>query len=263
MDSNPFRDCAVVWTKDKVCRRREWQNTQPIPRADDLFERQWAAQIAAGFEPAINLRGSGLVGFEADGDEAWKRLRLALKVSHVKPWIVEGRQAEDGAHVHVYTRMDTTDAPKVSFRFERETIIAASNNYYRVSYDGGPYSVWFVNDDAPNLEPWQYARFLNAHAEADRKRATARKGNPLAEGRHNGIFRFACMLSRWTDDAELAYNLADSWQRGVFEEPVTMSEVEHQVNGAWKLAEKDDRFGVELEDGWTALTRMLKAGRDS
>jgi hypothetical protein len=105
----------------------------PRPLAPELFAREWDRKIAAGFEPAVTLRTSGLIGFEADGDENAERLEAKLRSRGVKPWVVEGRQADDGARLHVYARTPLEDcdaAPKVSFRFEAGTIIAASNNYF-------------------------------------------------------------------------------------------------------------------------------------
>jgi hypothetical protein len=211
---NLFSSCAVVWTRDKVCKRQGWQHVRPLPT--EAHAEAWDRRLSLGFEPALTLRTSGLVGFEADGDDNAERLDVALDVSKVTAWVVEGRTADDGRRTHVYVRAPLDfDPPKVSFRFEAGSIIAASNNYYRCSYIGGPYHLQRVNPLAPPMTRTAYDYFLDLAGKAERQhRADLATGRPLAEGsRRNSVFQFACMLSRWTADADLAAEMADVWQQ--------------------------------------------------
>jgi hypothetical protein len=64
--------------------------------------------------------------------------------------------------------------------------------------------------------------------------------------RRNETFRFACFLSRWTDDYDLACDLADRWQETFCDPPIPRSWVEQQVKGAWVVAEREGRLGCEV-----------------
>lgn len=250
-----FKHCALVRTKDKVCTRRGWQHTQPSP---EHFEENWTRLLALGFEPAVTLRTSGLIGFEADGEDDYARLAVALQAHEIKPWIKESRR-DDSHRVHVYALQPVGLAmPKVSFRFEGGGLIAASNNYYRCSYDGGPYGIDWIDADAKPMTAQSYNGLLaDAKAAAQETRRARREGAPLVEGsRRNEIFRFGCFLSRWTDDLGLAIALADRWQEQFCDPPVPLSWVEKQVTGAWKVAESEGRLGCEV---FTHATRRVQA----
>lgn len=242
-----YASCAIVWTRNKVCRQHGWQNTQPLPPADHA--QAWDDRLARGFEPAITLRTSGLVGFEADGDEDAMRLKDALVSAKVTTWAVEGRQADDGTRLHAYARQpEGIDLPKVSYRFEGGTIVAALNNYYRCAYEGGPYELWSMDDLAPRMTREAYAYFQQLSAKAERQqRADRAAGEPLPEGsRRNNVFRFACFLSRWTSDEALAVEIVDLWQQSYCVPPIPVAWVAQQVAGAWKVAHDDDRLGCEV-----------------
>ena len=243
---NTFNRCALVRAMNKVCATRGWQHT--LPMEPDDFESSWTKALARGFEPAITLRTSGLIGFEADGRDDYMRLRATLDRHEIKPWLVEGR-ASDPWRVHVYAIQPRgIDLPKVSFRFEGGGLIAASNNYYRCSYDGGPYGIDWVNSDAKPMGLRSYDGLLiEAKVAAQETRRARREGAPLAEGsRRNEIFRFGCFLSRWMDDLGVAIAIADRWQTEYCDPPVPHSWVEKQVTGAWKVAESERRLGCEV-----------------
>lgn len=225
---------------------RGWQHT--LPMEPDDFESYWTKRLARGFEPAVTLRTSGLVGFEADGRDDYERLRATLTRHEIKPWLVESR-ADDSYRVHAYAlQPQGIDLPKVSFRFEGGGLIAASNNYYRCSYDGGPYGIVWVNSRTKPMDVRSYSGLLaEAKVAAQETRRERREGAPLAEGsRRNEIFRFACFLSRWTDDLGLAIAIAERWQEEYCNPPVPFSWVEKQVIGAWKVAESEGRLGCDL-----------------
>jgi len=243
-----FDSCAIVWTRDKRCFQRQWQLTQPRPK--DEHDARWARGLAHGLEPAVTLRTSGLVGFEADSAEDVVRLQAALGEADVTAWVVEYRDTPEGRRLHVYVRqpLPALELPKVSYRFEGGQLIAAANNYYRCAYDGGPYQLLDVNEDAQPMmaEAYDYFQRLAATAER-RQRADLRAGEPLAEGsRRNTVFRFACFLSRWTDDEELAANLADVYQQAYCDPPIPYQWVAQQVRGAWRVAESEERLACDV-----------------
>jgi hypothetical protein len=243
-----FASCAIVWTRDKRCFQRQWQLTQP--RTKNEHDARWARGLAHGLEPAVTLRTSGLIGFEADSAEDVVRLQAALGEADVTAWVVEYRDTPEGRRLHVYVRqpLPALELPKVSYRFEGGQLIAAANNYYRCAYDDGPYQLLSVNEDAPPMtaEAYDYFQRLAATAER-RKRADLRAGEPLAEGsRRNTVFRFACFLSRWTDDEELAADLADVYQQAYCDPPIPYQWVAQQVRGAWRVAESEERLACDL-----------------
>jgi hypothetical protein len=243
---NTFNRCALVPTRNKVCTVRGWQHT--LPMEPDDFESYWTKKLAQGFEPAVTLRTSGLIGFEADGEDDYARLRDTLTRHEAKPWVVEARD-DDPYRVHVYALQPKgIDLPKVSFRFEGGGLIAASNNYFRCSYFGGPYYIIAVNSRTKPMDVRSYAGLLaEAKVAAHETRRARREGAPLAEGsRRNEIFRFGCFLSRWMDDLGLAIALADRWQEAYCDPPVPHPWVEKQVTGAWKVAESEGRLGCEV-----------------
>ena len=260
-DLEHFLPLALVKTRDKVCTTPRWQHTPAPDFADTTPEEvgeHWTTLIAQGFEPAVTLRTSGLIGFESDGPDDLRALSATLQRHGVTPWLYENRP-DDPNRVHVYARQpEGIDLPKVSFRFEAGRLTAASNNYYRVSYDGGPYSVVYIKEAAPPMAAESYAGLLaDAEAAAVETRAARREGAPLAEGsRRNETFRFAAFLSRWTDDANLAVELADVWQAHYCEPPIPRTWVETQVRGAWKIAEQEGRLSCELVKGWPNRTQV-------
>ena len=197
-----FASCAIVWTRDKRCFQRQWQLTQPRPK--DEHDGRWASGLAHGLEPAVTLRTSGLVGFEADSAEDVVRLQAALGEATVKPWVVEYRDTPEGRRLHVYVRqpLPALELPKVSYRFEGGRLIAAANNYYRCAYDGGPYQLLSVNKDARLMTAEAYDYFQRLAATAERRqRVDIRAGGPLAEGMQaEHCLPLRVFLSRWTDD---------------------------------------------------------------
>jgi hypothetical protein len=151
-----FASCAIVWTRDKRCFQRQWQLTQP--RTKNEHDARWARGLAHGLEPAVTLRTSGLIGFEADSAEDVVRLQAALGEADVTAWVVEYRDTPEGRRLHVYVRqpLPALELPKVSYRFEGGQLIAAANNYYRCAYDDGPYQLLSVNEDAPPMTAEAY-----------------------------------------------------------------------------------------------------------
>ena len=243
-----FASCAIVWTRDKRCFQRQWQLTQPRPK--DEHDARWTRGLAHGLEPAVTLRTSGLVGFEADSAEDVVRLQAALGEATATPWVVEYRDTSEGRRLHIYVRqpLPALELPKVSYRFEGGQLIAAANNYYRCSYDGGPYQLLSVNKDAPPMaaEAYDYFQRLAATA-ARRQRLDIRAGGSLAEGsRRNTVFRFGAFLSRWTDDYDLACVMADVFQQAHCDPPIPYEWVAQQVRGAWKIAQGEGRLGCDL-----------------
>jgi hypothetical protein len=176
-----FSRCAIVWTQDKRSFQRRWQLTSPGRKPEHA--QRWARGLARGLEPAVTLRTSGLIGFEADSDEDVLRLQAALGEADVTPWVVEYRDTPEGRRLHVYVRqpLPALELPKVSYRFEGGQLIAAANNYYRCASDGGPYHLLSVDDDAPPMTAEAYDYFQQLAQRAERKqRAELRTGQPLA-----------------------------------------------------------------------------------
>jgi hypothetical protein len=237
-----LRDLAVIWCRDKVCRQRDWQLTTPDP---ERLEREWDRKLRAGFEPAINLRESGLIGLEADSAGDAQRLSSALGgIGAVDSFLIETR----GDRMHLYFRQPAGELPKVSFRFEGGTLIAAKSNYYRSAYPGGPYLVESFNSGAAPMPRALYEGLLETWRSADRKfELGLRSGHPLAAGsRRNSVFRFGAFLTRWVVSEELAAELADIWQHAHCAPPISYHWVESQVHGAYVIGENEGRMGCEI-----------------
>lgn len=259
-DLEHFRPCALVKTRNKVCTKSRWQHTQPDP---EHFEETWTRLLAQGYEPAVTLRTSGLIGFESDSEADLFNLCETLCRHEITPWIMEAKVG-DLYRQHAYVQQpEGTDLPKVSFRFEAGRLTAASNNYFRVSYPGGPYSVRVHHPDAAPMTAEAYAGLLaDAKAAQEETRTARREGAPLAEGsRRNEVFRFGCFLSRWTDDYDLACDLADTWQATFCEPPIPRSWVDKQVRGAWVIAEDEGRLACELVAFWPCRTQVFAFAR--
>jgi hypothetical protein len=263
LDLEHFLPLALVKTRDKVCTTSRWQHSPAPDTTREEIRERWTNLLARGFEPAVTLRTSGLIGFESDGEDDLFNLTETLCRHEVTPWIMERRE-DDPFRQHVYAWMPRgIDVPKVSFRFEAGRLTAASNNYYRCSYAEGPYTVWLHNPDAPPMSTESYAGLLaDAEAAAVETRTARREGAPLAEGsRRNETFRFAAFLSRWTDDYALACDLADLWQEQFCDPPIPRSWVETQVKGAWKIASDEGRLGCELVRYWPNRTQVFAFAR--
>jgi Bifunctional DNA primase/polymerase, N-terminal len=238
---NHLRDLAVVWCRNKVCRQRDWQLTTPDPAR---LAREWGQKIRAGYEPAINLRESGLIGLEADSKEdAGRLLATTGGIEDEQLYLREVR----GDRMHLYFRQPAGALPKVSFRFEGGTLVAAKSNYFRSAYPAGPYTVESFNPDAPPMERATYDRLMEAWSAAKREvELGLRAGRPLAEGsRRNSVFRFGAFLTRWVADEERAVELADIWQQAHCDPPIPYDWVAQQVHGAYVIGEAEDRLGCE------------------
>jgi hypothetical protein len=248
---------AVVWTQEKRCYTPGWQHTEPLTDAE-----LWHVQLGYGYEPAVTLRTSWLVGVESDGPEDREIAKPLLNRIGAQPLWIETRPDKPGrAHVYFRAPRELRPDEDVSFRFEGGDVTGATNNYYRIF--GGDYVLAEYNPDALPMSEAQYLQLVEHERGSAKRQASAlRSGEGLSEGsRRCTAFRLACMLFRWSEDEDLVVELVDIWQQASCEPELSYQQVAQQVRGAYRIADREGQLTCDLDALRTDKRRELTAQR--
>ena len=218
-----------------------WQFTKPLGgagRGEAVFGRGLYQN------PAVNLRTSGLVGIECDGDEDLARVKsLGLPTT-----LTERSSLPTKLHFYFAAPAELELVPKVSFRFEAGGLKAAENNYYVCApalHESGAVYMHLPgpgpNEDiAIAMFPVDiYEALVAEAATADaslRERIACDPTLKIRAGhRRVAIFRYACALRRWETDQAAIEAECHRWNLAHCDPPVPQMLVEHQVHGAMKM----------------------------
>jgi hypothetical protein len=232
---------AIVWTRRKVCAQPRWQMTPPFFEAHNGdAQKVWDDHRARGYEPAITLRTSGLVGVEVDGPEDRELFRPVYSQLSAVPLLVELRRIKE-ARAHLYFRRprELGDDEDVSLRVEGGVVTGARNNYYR-TIGGDDYRLGAYTPAAPALSEEQYQTLVAFARDSERRLLTGlRQGQPLNPGSRNcTAFGLACLLFRWSDDEGSVADLVDLWNQAACTPALSYGAVVRQVRGARRIAER-------------------------
>ena len=228
---------AIVWTRDKVCTQPQWQLTRSfLELHGDHASQVFGQQRELGYEPAITLRTSGLVGVELDGPDDQAVFAPLFEEMGAKPLLVELNSKKPArAHLYFRRRRELSPEEDVSFRFEGGVVTGAINNYYRC-LGGDDYARLRYTPEAQPLGELQYQHLVDFERKSESKfTAAIRSGKALPEGsRRCTAYRLACALFLWTDDEELVTDMVDLWSQMTCDPPLTHSQVLGQVRGAYR-----------------------------
>jgi hypothetical protein len=224
----------------KRCVTRGWQTTAPL--ADAEHGRGLVGNRGRGRNPVIVLRPSNLIGIECDTEEDLVRIdRLAL------PQTVTVRSSMSWKR-HFYFRppADVDQLPYVAFRFEKGKVTADETRYFvappSLHPTGRMYAflpgLAFDEIDVATLSSKVYRELVRRARGSDQHTRAQLQEDPgakVTEGRRRDmIFRFACMLRRWTADRGEIMQAALEWNRRHCEPPLEPVQVGMQVDGAMK-----------------------------
>jgi hypothetical protein len=228
-----------------------WQHTQPLEHRAAGIALLTSRGLSAN--PAINLRTSGLIGVESDGQEDLAR----VKALGLPSTLTERSSLPSKLHFYFRPAAEHETVPYVSFRFEHGKLRAATNNYYvcapALHPDGATYShlpgPWPSDVEIATMPADIYRHLAEQARKEDaalRERIAVDPTAKITAGtRRESIFRYACALRRWETDAAAIEAECHRWNLAHCEPPVARLLVARQVEGAMKKAGGQDlrRFG--------------------
>ena len=259
---------AICWTEtndptqgDPKKGRRGWPNTPRFP--DGPFAAAAFAHYGSHRNPAVVLRGSGLIGIDCDTEQRLEEVRElglphTVTVRSSEPWKLHYWFRPPGGHV----------AEFCSFRFEDAGVTADRDRLLLVPPaihpSGTLYSFVRSPADTPIAVMPQvtYDELVRRAARDDQRLSSRLREDPTAKipagQRRDRIFRYACMQRRWTASEDLILTVCLAFNEAMCEPPLPRDQVAHQVAGAMRKP-----GGQELKTHKPRVLRLGPAGQRS